>query len=81
MSKVPIINFIDKHSFMKNNIDLDNNGKIETIIGLIKRVKQLEEIKRIYEIQIIAARKAQSLGLCKKALIHAVNDVKALEER
>jgi len=28
---------------MKNNIDLDNNGKIETIIGLTKRIKQLEE--------------------------------------
>ena len=43
------------------------------------RIKQLEEKVRIYDIQIWAAMKAQSLGLCKKCLSHAIKDIKALE--
>lgn len=44
-----------------------------------EHIKELEEKARIYNIQIWAAMKAQSLGLCKKCLSHAIRDLKALE--
>lgn len=42
----------------------------------IKHIKELETAIEIYNIQFKSAMKAQSLGLCKKVISHAIKDVR-----
>ena len=62
---------------LKHCVDELINNQLEAN----EQIKQLEEKERIYDIQIWAAMKAQSLGLCKKCLSHAIKDIKTLEDK
>lgn len=43
------------------------------------KIKQLEKIIHSYHIQYKAAMKATSLGLCKRIIMHALDDEQSLK--
>ena len=52
---------------------------LDEIYELKCKVIQLEKILRSYRIQYKSAMKAQSLGLCKRVIKHAIEDDRAIQ--